>query len=674
MDITTVIFIILAVIVALAIAVFQYFYRQKSKSKTIILLTFLRFLGIFSILLLLINPKIKNRVLEVTKPSLVVAIDNSSSIKFLDNHNQVSKLISDIKSNEVLNEKFNIDYFSFDSKLELLDSLNFNVNSTNIREALVSLDDIYKEEIPTILITDGNHTLGADYEFHRSKGTVYPIIVGDTVKNIDLEINKLNANRYSFLGNNFPVELFVNYNGNEQINSVLTVKNGNTTVFRKNISLNEEKNSEQISFNLTASKVGVMNYRASLSPLNEEENRLNNQKNFSVEVIDEQSKIAIISDIKHPDLGMYKRAIESNKQRKVIYHTSNVSGNTLNQYQLVILYQPTVSFKKLFDELKEKAINSFIITGTHTDWNFLNTIQPHFKKSVISQTEDYTANFNDDYAAFVVDDLGFEDFPPLNAYFGEVVFSSPFESILFQNIGGFKTESPLLATYLTEGKRGAVLFGENSWKWRALSFTKNKSFEDFDSFVNKLIQYLAVKKAFNRIELSYNTIAYQNDLVKISAKYFDNNYTLDTRAKLNLNLKNLRTNEMKQYPMLLNNDTFELNLNDLTSAEYEFHVSVEGQTVKRRGNFTVLDYNIEQQFTHANINAMKTIAATSGGQWSHINNTRTIIDTLIENAQYKSVQKSTDKIVPIIDWKWLLGFVVFFFSLEWFIRKYRGLI
>ncbi len=664
----------MAVIAALGMAVFQYFYKTKSRSKTVIFLAILRFLGIFSMLLLLINPQIKSTILEVVKPKLVIAVDNSSSIKFLKSDDKTKDLVRDVRLNKALNDKFSIDYFSFDSTVKILDSLTFRKNRTNIREVLVSLDDVYKENAVIILVTDGNQTLGNDYTFRTSKNTVYPIVVGDTTKHIDLEISRLNANKYSFLGNNFPVEVFVNYNGKDPINPVLTVKSGNTTVFKENLDLNGEKNSEQVIFNLSASEVGIKNYRASLTYLTGEKNTINNHSNFSVEVIDEQSKVAIISDIKHPDLGMLKRAIESNKQRKVEYLTSNVTSNELNAYQLVILYQPTNSFRKVFEELENKEINSFIITGTQTDWNFLNRIQANFKKTVISQTEDYTADFNDNYGDFVVDNLSFEDLPPLHAYFGEVVFNSTHESILFQNIGGFKTESPLLATYLTNNRRGAVLFGENSWKWRALSFNKSKTFEGFDSFINKLVQYLAVKKEFNRIELTYVPIAYQNDLIKISASYFDSNYTLDTRAKLVLNLKNSQTNKTTQYPLLLNKNTYEINLSNLKSGDYSFSIKVEGQNILRSGNFTVLDYNIEQQFTYANMDALKVIAESSGGKLSHIDENSRSFKKLIDDTDYKSIQKSSEKIVPIIDWKWLLALIVLFFSLEWFIRKYRGLI
>ena len=38
----------------------------------------------------------------------------------------------------------------------------------------------------------------------------------------------------------------------------------------------------------------------------------------------------------------------------------------------------------------------------------------------------------------------------------------------------------------------------------------------------------------------------------------------------------------------------------------------------------------------------------------------------------KTIQKTVMEKTPLINWKWLLGFVLFFLSLEWFTRKYFG--
>jgi hypothetical protein len=41
----------------------------------------------------------------------------------------------------------------------------------------------------------------------------------------------------------------------------------------------------------------------------------------------------------------------------------------------LILYQPTTEFKTIFDSNKSAGINTFIITGNNTDFNFLNQQQ-----------------------------------------------------------------------------------------------------------------------------------------------------------------------------------------------------------------------------------------------------------------------------------------------------------
>ena len=672
MEITTYLYILLAVIIALAIAAFQYFYKSKSRSKTTVFLAFLRFLALFSLLLLVINPTIESQLLETVKPKLLVAIDNSSSIKFLKNDVQVNETLQTIKEDNDLNKKFDVNYFAFAEETKELDTLGFKSNNTNILNTISSLDNLNKDKnASVIVITDGNQTLGTDYSFYRSKSTIFPIAVGDTIPQEDLKISKLNVNRYSFLNNTFPVEAFINYNGKNTISTNLTVVQGNSTVYRKTVTFSQNKNSEKVNFNLTANRVGALNYRISVSSFPNEFNTINNRKNFVVDVIDEQSKIALVSDFIHPDIGMLKRSIETNKQRKVDILTAESAIN-LKDYQLIILYQPNRGFKNIFERLVENSSNYFIISGNQTDWNFLNNIQTDFSKSTINQSEDYQAAINTSYSSFALDDLNFNDFPPLQAKFGEIRFNLPYEAILYQNVNGIQINNPLLATFSDKNRRGAILLGENSWKWRAFSYTQNKSFTDFDGFINKLVQYLSLKKKLNRLELNYLPVVYQNDVIKIEATYFNSNYEVDTRANLSLSLVNKQNKSVKIFPFRLNGQYYEANIPNLSSGDYNFTVDVEGQNMQRGGSFTVLDYNIEQQFTYTNMTSLNSLASNSNGKLYHFTNYKNLLENLKTSNNYKPIQKSASRQSQLINWKWLLGLVVLFLSLEWFIRKYYG--
>ncbi len=92
MEAQTLLYIILGGIAALLLALFQYFFKKKSMSKLNMLFSFLRFLTLFSVLLLLINPKFDHVTLSIEKPNLVVAIDNSSSVKHLNQNENALRL------------------------------------------------------------------------------------------------------------------------------------------------------------------------------------------------------------------------------------------------------------------------------------------------------------------------------------------------------------------------------------------------------------------------------------------------------------------------------------------------------------------------------------------------------------------------------------------------------
>jgi hypothetical protein len=668
----TILYIVLAAVIAFMMAFFQYFYNVKHRTVDKLLLAILRGLSIFSIILLIINPSIKSQQFEDISPVLNVLIDNSSSINYADQQEEVQKLKDEISTNTEINKKFTVNYYSFSDDLNPLDSLSFDKPRTNIIKTLKSLESFNNDGIsPVILITDGNQTYGSSYEFYKSNQPLYPIIVGDTVKYDDIKINQINVNSYTYLNNKFPVEVFLQYDGNDRVQKKFNVKHNGKTVYTKYLNFSSDQNSQKIQFYLPATTVGMLKYQCDIATLDNEKNTLNNLKNFTVEVVNENAKVLILSKTNHPDISMIKRSIEMNKQRKVIIEKDLNKTHQLRDYQLVILYQPTKEFKEIFKTLKE--VNFFIITGTQTDWNFLNTSQQYFSKNNIRKTENYSAVFNTSYDEFITNDLGYRNFPPLEDYFGEINFSVRHKTILFQNVANINTEEPLLATFTDNNRRGAVLFGENSWKWRMLTKVENQTFEKFDIFFNKLIQFLASSKRSNQLEIAYDPFIYSNTDAIIKAQYFDATYTFDPNASLLLSISNTATGETNKFPFTLINNSFEISLSNLKPGDYTFNVSVGSNNISKNGTIKVLPYEIEQQFVRGNMNDLKNIAQLSKGANFHINKVDELFSLILSDKRYTTIQRSTEKIVSLIERKWLLILIVLLLSLEWFIRKYKGL-
>lgn len=674
---SSVIYIILAFITALLLALFQYVYKSKLNNRLKTILTVLRTVAVFGILLLLINPKFETKTYHDEKPSLIVAVDNSESIAYLQQDKNTTSILKSIIDNPEIEKQFNIKTYSFGKTLKPIDSLSFSEQQSNISNALKQIGEVYSNQVaPIILLSDGNQTYGADYSFvsNSVKQPIYPVILGDSTIYSDLSIKQLNVNRYVFLKNRFPVEIIANYNGNESITTELKIWSGNSVVFRKPIQFNATKTSEVITTTLGANSVGVKTYKVELTPLDLEKNTANNSKNFGVEVIDQKTNIALVSDIIHPDLGALKKSIESNEQRSVSILKPNEYLNNSNDYQLVILYQPNNNFNTVLNEVSDQKLNSFIITGNTTNFSLLNNLQSAFKQTVTNQSEDFQPQLNRNYNTFIIDNLSFEDYPPLQSEFGTIEFSVPNAIILSKSVNGIDTNQPMLSTYEVGNTKHALLSGEGIWRWRAQSYIESESFNNFDNFIGKLVQYLSSNKKRSRLNLDYKSFYNGNDDVIISAQYFNKNYEFDNSAALTITLKNKEDDSIREVPLLLNNGNYSVDLSGIASGSYNFTIKHNTESVAATGSFEILEYNVEQQFLNADIEKLQSLAKNSSGNAVFNTEIDELISDLLTDSRYATIQKSTKNIVPLIDWKYLLGLIALSLFAEWFIRKYNGLI
>ncbi|MBT8274395.1 MAG: VWA domain-containing protein, partial [Bacteroidia bacterium] len=609
--------------------------------------------------------------------NLVIAIDNSESISHLDQDENALKFLDSIRQNSTLANTFDIEYYSFGKDIKSLDSVNFSDTQSDISKVFSSLDQIYKNTIaPIVLVTDGNQTFGTDYEFQTSnyKQPIYPIILGDTTTFSDLKIQQLNVNKYAYLKNRFPVEIFVSYSGNANVNSQLIITSGSSRVYSKNLDFSKTDNSQSINLTLPANRVGVNSYIARIVPLNSEKNTVNNSKPFAVEVIDQKTNVAIVSDISHPDLGALKNAIESNEQRSVSILKPGTFLRTKDNYQLAILYQPNQAFRTVMEDMNITGANKFIIAGSQTQWGFLNNIQNYYRQEITSQTEEYQPDLNDNYNTFIIDDLDFSSFPPLLSEFGDLAFNVPYETLLYKQINGNIIQEPLLLTFEENNRREGLLLGENIWKWRAQSYLNTKSFQQFDDFIGKLVQYLASNKQRRRLNLNYESFYNGNGNIIITAQFFNRNYEFDNKALLEIILKDKATDKTTILPFVIRQNNYQVDLSVLDPAEYSFTVRANNGEATQSGGLTILDYNVEQQFLNANVSKLQNIAADSQGKSYFINNSEALAFDLINDSRYATIQKSSKNIVPLIDFKYLLALIALSLAIEWFTRKYNGLI
>ncbi len=674
MDTINNIYLILIAILALGIAIFQYFYNVKKQSKKQYIFATLRFFTLFFLGVLLLNPKFNQTVIHWVKPSLVIVVDNSNSIKKLNQTNAVQNFITHLK-NSTLSNQFTIDYYSFGKEFKPLDSLTFNETQTNIANVFSSLKEIYKNTLaPTILLTDGNQTFGEDYILNSRayKQEIYPVVLGDSVLKTDLKISHVQHNKYAFLGNEFPLEITLNYVGKKAVSQELTVFNGAHKIISKKINFSTDNHTQIVNVKLKANQVGKQYYTVKITTLSSEENKVNNIRNFNISIIDERTKVLLVSAILHPDLGALKKAIETNKQRKVTT-VKPTDVFDINKYQMIIVYQPSSKFKETYSKLKEFQKNYLTITGLQTDWAFLNSVSSSFKRKVITQKQEYLAHKNEGFSLFQYDDLSFETYPPLLDFYGDLELQTNANTILYQQIGNVVTKSALLTFFEQNNRREALLIGEGIWKWRAKSFLNTKNFETFDAFIGKMIQFLASNTKKQRLVVDAEDQYYLGE-TRLDAQYYDKNYQLNSNEILKCDILNTKTNQKYTYDFSNTTTNYALNLNNLPAGTYKYTVRVVNKVIVKKGSFEVLDFNIEAQFLNADIKKLQQLAANTTNKLYFSNQYKQLFNELSNKEQYKTVQEDKITQKPLIHWKYLLSILLLLLSIEWLMRKYNGLI
>jgi len=663
----------LALVISVLIAYYQYFYKQNDNSTLPKILFVLKFSSLFLLLILLINPKIESTKITNEKPVLTLIVDNSSSIDYFKENQTVNDLIVQLESNKALANKFSIEKFSFGNDLQILDSLSFDNTNTNISKAIQDVNELQKgKKSPIVILTDGNQTKGLDYSFITSEQSIYPIVIGDTTKYEDISIAQVNVNKYSYLNNKFPVEIILNYDGTLSNRLPVSIIKNGKRIYQKQVNFSKTQNSATISAELESLTEGLQYYTVTVGKLENEKNRKNNVKSFSIEVINEQTKIALISSIVHPDLGALKKAIESNKQRSLEIFSIDKFRENVNDYQLVILYQPTIKFNTLLNQLKKSESNYWLISGANTNWSFINQQNIGISKNAINQTENLIPFYNESFLTFLQENINFNNLPPLTDKFGDVTISGEKQTLIFQNLNGVITKQPLLTFLESNSTKKGFLLGEGIWKWRATSYLNTNSFEEFDSFVGNIIQYLASTKKRNRLEVNVESIYPANSSIKIAAFYTDKNYRFDDRANLEIKVTNSESKEVTSIPFSLVKKSYQAEIENLASGDYFYEVIVENQNIRKTGRFKVSEFEIEQQFTNANKDKLNILALNTGGQLYYPDEIEQLSKELMSNENYYTIQKSNKIEENLINWKWLLFVTIGLLSIEWFVRKYNG--
>lgn len=651
-------------IIAAVLAYFQYLYKAKDQAKTRWFLAFLRFVSIGLILLLLWNPLWVSEKTVQEKQTLVLALDNSKSVAYLQQEENFKAALAAIAGTSALQERFQIDTLWLDPE----STTAFTALQSPLANLGKQIDKRYgRQPHWVVLLSDGNVNQGEHpaYSFSQ-RSTVYPLVLGDTTRQEDLAISQLNVNKYAYLGNQFPVEVLIRYQGNQKVNSQLLIKREGEVVHRENISLSPSENSLWKEVLLTANAKGKSRYTAEVIALSTEKGTLNNTRHFGLEVIDQRAKIALVSTLVHPDLSALRQSLQFDGQREVqLYSPDEISA--INQADLQIWYQPTAAFEGLIPSVKSKSL--WVITGNSTDFAWLSSKKLGGNFRVGMATENFKAKLAPTFDVFSMPEIDFASFAPLAHPFGQWNFEGAYQVLLDNTIGPVTHQSPMLAVS-TENPRRIFWMGEGQWQWRLQHYANQGDFEAYSQWMSKLAQYATVNQNRERLVLTHQPTYFQGEEIALTAQVFNANFEVVTNAQLQLQLQGNGVNKL--YDLRNQGEMYTQEITQLAPGRYNLQLSDKKQGLRVNSTLEVVPFNQEQLAIGADFASMKEVAEATSGTAFTADQHAQLIQTLLDNPAALPREKMRTVRDSLLDNWWILLLLASTLAIEWFLRKYRG--
>lgn len=684
---------IFAVLLGVGYALFLY-HKNRSiifeKGPRIVMAT-LRGLAITLIAFLLLAPMLKMTVKKTEKPIILVAVDNSESIRSnkdsafykSDYPKQVQQMVNELKKNYEVKT-----YLIGDEDQLVSDNQELNISLTDKSTNLSSIFDQVNMLYATcnvgamILLSDGIFNTGASpyYKSEKSNFPVYTVGLGSTELSTDLFVSDIVHNRQALKGNFFPVEVKVAANKLSGKAATLTISEGNEELFKKTITINGNRHFETVRLSIEAKSAGIHHYKVDLTDLDGEITHKNNHSSFYVEVVESKEKVAIVYNAPHPDVAAMREALELTDNYDIDVQSVDAFNAAPSDYSLIILHQlPSQknSAANLISQIRKSGTSTLYIVGPQTNLSTFNTLNTGV---TITQSKSLTNNamptFNDNFTAFTFSEEARKmlvHYPPVKTTFGTYKTAVSANIFMYQKISGVDTKYPLIVFNSQNGVRTGVITGTGFWSWKMYNFLHAENHDAFNEVIDKTVLYLATKGDKSQFRITHPSIFAENAAIEFDAELYNDSYELINESDIKMVITD---SEGKPYESQFSkqNNSYHLNMGELPVGNYTWTATTQlgNKKLQKSGRFSVQEILIETANLVADHDLLKSMSNATNGKFFTKDQISKVVGEIKANDNIKTIASYKKKYSMLLNSPWYLIAIILLFGAEWFLRKWHG--
>lgn len=643
------------------------FSKKYSKGLTVLLFA-LRTIVVATVVMLFINPYIKQKINKIEKPIIVFAQDNSESMV------EYPQSIDSVKN--ALEKHYDVDYYGFGDQY------------TNISEALNTIArQYYKRNVgAVVLLSDGivNQGVNPELTIESYPFPIYSITLGDTVAYPSMSIKDVKYNKTVQANMLFPLRVTanaLNYKG-EDMNVV--VKMDGIEVENVNVPVTSNRFSKTFDFNIDSGEEGTKQIDIIVG---------DKTRRVFIAVTDKKYRVLCLARAPHPDIAAIKSALDDHFEFETCYFNGNNNDNdvktrliaSLRDQDLVILHQ------SISETFQETSLPKLMIIGPGTDFDAFNQSQKMvtIKHGTTNTNLDVRGRFNNGFGLFTINsDIKNEiqSYPPLSLPHSEIAFNNQYNELLRMEIMDLETPYPLMAfANDNDGNKNAFIFGTGCWRWKLYEYFHHKNHDGFNEIFSKTIKYLLTEKD-KELTVNHKDNYLNTEQINISAELRNPSMELVNEPDLYITISQKTTSRdvrphvsttasSYDYVFSKGENNYNLNIGMLPEGIYKYHAhtSLGGIEYNADGTFTVESVGIEAQDLTADIERMRSLASQTGGKHYYITEIQQLTKDLQKDERITSISRQETRYDDLINLKWLFFSILALITTEWLLRKIFGI-
>jgi len=645
----------------------------------------LRMICVFLIAFLLLSPFIKIVGHTLEKPILILAHDNSASLK---NNTSVSDptYLKNLQSLEQeLSKDFEVHTYTFGEKISDGSKLDFIESSTDFSMLFNSLESKFlnRNVGALILASDGIYNSGSNpiYDADQFNAPVFSIALGDTTVRKDLIVSGVRHNKTVVIGNTFPIEVSLNARQCSGEKAIIRLYKESTLLSTRELNISGSRYSILIPFYIEAIQKGLHQYTITADKLGNETTYQNNSQTFFIEVIENKNKVLILAAAPHPDLGAIKVSLENNFNYDADITLANNFNLDFNNYSCAILHQiPSASSpgENILNKINQLKIPHIFIIGAQSDPGLFNKYKTGVEiRNSNGKNNDVLASINNQFSLFTTEDetkSRISNFPPLIQPFGTYVNTSNNQVFAVQKIGGVKTDQPLIVFNNADDVRRIIIAGEGLWRWKLKEYSEFSNHQAVDEFILKCVQYVSTTEKRSPFKVNHKSTYRENESVLFDAELYNESGELVNSSDVSISIVQQNTNASFPFTFSKTQTAYQLNAGNLNPGIYTYYAQTKlaDQLYKQSGRFTVSEVQLEFSETVANHQLLYTMSEKSGGEMIYPNELIGLLDKIKSRNDIKPVSYEQSKTQSFIDLKSVFALIILLLFIEWAIRKYNG--